>query len=72
MSEQELVSKAWKQYILNTLEEAEDKIEYLEEKVQKLISLMILTDAKVSDVEMNSVTARQWEEFIKHYPEHAR
>lgn len=43
-----------------------------ERKVEKLKRLVLLTDPAVSDVEMNSVALRQWQEFTKEFPEDQR
>ena len=40
-----------------------------ERKVEKLKRLILLTDDSVSDVSMNDLTARQWSEFVRVFPE---
>lgn len=40
-----------------------------ERKVEKLKSLILLTDPSVSSVEMNELTKTQWMEFTKEFPE---
>lgn len=40
-----------------------------ERKVKKLKALMLLVDPVVSDVTMNSVVGRQYEEFIREFPD---
>lgn len=40
-----------------------------ERKCEKLKRLILMTDPMVSDVEMNTVTARQWNEFIRCFPD---
>lgn len=39
------------------------------EKVSKLKQLLLLTDASVSNVEMNDLTMKQWNEFVKTFPD---
>ena len=41
----------------------------LDDKCAKLKQLILLTDDAVSDVEMNELSAKQWAEFIKEFPE---
>jgi len=38
-------------------------------KLDKLKSLLLLTDDALSDVVMNDLTMRQWSEFIKEFPD---
>lgn len=38
-------------------------------KVEKLKALILLTDESVSHIEMNDLTAKQWGEFIKSFPD---
>lgn len=40
-----------------------------ERKCEKLKHLLLLTDPAVSDVEMNELTLRQWQEFITEFPD---
>lgn len=44
------------------------RCQHLENKIQKLKSLIFLTDESVSNEVANSLTLRQWNEFIKAYP----
>lgn len=41
----------------------------LKGKLEKLKQLLLLTDESVSDVSMNEVTARQWNAYLKEFPE---
>lgn len=47
------------------------KSAYAELKAQneKLKALILLADPAVSDVEVNTLSIRQWSEFIKHFPQ---
>ena len=38
-------------------------------KLEKLKQLLLLADPAVSDVTMNEVTMRQWNEFLKEFPD---
>jgi len=38
-------------------------------KLEKLKSLLLLTDDSVSDELMNSLTTRQWVEFVRCFPD---
>ena len=40
-----------------------------ERKVEKLKKLILLVDPVVSDIEMNTTSAKQWFEFIKEFPD---
>lgn len=40
-----------------------------ERKLEKLKSLLLLTDPVLGDVVMNELTKRQWLEFIKCFPD---
>lgn len=40
-----------------------------ERKLEKLKGLVLLTDDAVSDVLMNTLTTRQWVEFVKCFPD---
>jgi len=40
-----------------------------ERKCEKLKQLLLLTDPAVSDVNMNDLTMRQWQEFITEFPD---
>jgi hypothetical protein len=42
-----------------------------ERKVEKLKSLILLTDLAVWDVEMNPLSIRQWEAFIEEFKDEA-
>lgn len=42
-----------------------------ERKVEKLKSLLLLTDPVVGHVEMNEVTQTQWLEYVRVFPEEA-
>lgn len=43
-----------------------------ERKVEKLKRLLLLTDSVVSNVEMNETAIKQWNEFIKEFPDEVR
>jgi hypothetical protein len=40
----------------------------LEERVKKLKALMLLVGPVVSDVQMNVVAIKQWEEYLRCFP----
>lgn len=40
-----------------------------ERKVDKLKRLILLTDPAVSNVEMNDIALRQWNEFVRAFPD---
>ena len=40
-----------------------------ERKIEKLKQLLLLTDPAVSSFEMNQLSALQWSEFIKAFPD---
>ena len=50
----------------------EKKIVELITKVEKLKGLILLTDPVVSDVQVSSTQATQWNEFINRFPEEGR
>lgn len=41
----------------------------MQPKIDKLKGLLLLTDPSVSNEEMNSLSAKQWSEYIKTFPE---
>ena len=49
--------------------EAFSYAERQDKKIEKLKSLLLLTDPVVSHVRVSIVALKQWEEFIKVYPE---
>ena len=55
--------------IADSLEEALDKIEYLEQKVLKLKKLLLLTDDSVSHIEVDRTAVKQWREFTSCFPD---
>lgn len=57
----ELVFKKWGEYM--------KRAQLAERKVQKLKSLLLLVDPAVSNIEVSSTTLRQWNEFIKEFPD---
>lgn len=48
---------------------ATETIALLKEQKEKLIRLILLSDPSVSNVEMNEVSARQWQEYCTTYPD---
>ena len=40
-----------------------------QKKLDKLKALILLTDPVVSNVEMNKLSAKQWAEFIREFPD---
>lgn len=46
-----------------------EDLELAHRKLSKLKALILLVDPAVSTVEMNSISATQWSEFIKEFPD---
>jgi hypothetical protein len=44
-------------------------IKGLQDKKEKLIRLLLLTDPAVSDIEMSELTARQWQAYCTAFPD---
>lgn len=64
---QELV--AW----IDNLEIGEVKeLRALKEKCAKLRMLLLLTDPAVSNEQMNDLTLKQWQAFVKEFPDEAQ
>jgi hypothetical protein len=40
-----------------------------ERKVKKLKALLLLTDPSVSDIVVNDIAIKQWNEFIREFPD---
>lgn len=47
------------------------ELEIAERKVKKLKRLILLVDESVSNEEMNLLSAKQWQSFIKEFPDEA-
>lgn len=58
---------SWK--CIDRLEEYKDLLDKANEKTQKLKELLLLTDPVVSNVVVGDTQLKQWQEFIKCFPE---
>lgn len=48
-----------------------NKLAVLEQKVEKLKALILLVDPSVSSEEVGQLPIKQWNEFIKQFPDEA-
>jgi hypothetical protein len=55
--------------LISRIKFEKSRVYKLQRKVDKLKSLLLLTDPAVSNETMNSLTQKQWLEFIRCFPE---